>query len=236
MTHEGAARGTIAVRGRVVDRGGLAVDGVELNLYVVDPTKPAVRTWTRRTTSRRDGSFEFSGREDDRARLRLDASPRPDQPLRATENADVGDGDVVVVLAPGAGVVARVVDAFGAPLGGERWRLWLDSTLPGWPPRDRRAEYEARLAALDEDGPEFERFAALPESVGGAVPDDGRVAFAGLECGAYWVQLSRVDLERRRLVQSAVTVDGGDAAVVDGALVLNGAATIVEIGRAHGWT
>jgi hypothetical protein len=227
MTHEGAARRTIVVRGRVVDRGGLAVDGVELNLYVVDPAKPSARTWTRRTTSRRDGSFEFSGGNDDRARLRLDASPRPDQALRATQIEDVGDEDVVVVLQPGAGVVARVVDAFGAPLGGEKWRLWLDSTLPGWPPRDRREEYEARLAALDDDGPEFEKFAALPESAGGAVPDDGRVAFAGLERGAYWVQLSRVDPDRRRWTPCVVTVEGGDAEIVDGALVLNGAATIV---------
>jgi hypothetical protein len=124
-------------------------------------------------------------------------------------------------------VKGRVVDPSGAALGGARWRLWFDATLAGWPPHERREEYEKRLAALDGDCEEFEQFAALPGSVGGAVPDDGVFAFAGIERGAYWVQLSRVDPERRRCVPCAVTVERGDAEIVDGVLVVNGAATIV---------
>src|SRR6185295_2730574 len=222
-----AAHGVRAVRGRVVDADGRAVEGVELNLFSCD-SKSGARTRKGRTTSLADGSFEAIAEVGPWTRVVLDARPRPDQALRAADDVETDRfHDVEVRLARGAGVVVRTLDAEGGPLGGDDWRLWLDSTLPGWPPRDRRAEYDARLEALNGDSKEFEKFAALPGSVGGPVPADGRIAFGGLECGAYWVQLSRVFPERRRVVPSVVSVERGDADVVDGALVLNGAATVV---------
>jgi hypothetical protein len=226
MSHD-AARDMRTVRGRVVDGDGRAVDGVRLDLFTVDETKPGTRTWLRRTTTGADGSFEFDSSDDFR-RMRIDALPLPQHPLRAAENAELAaDGETVIVLPRGAGIRACVVDAAGLPIGGPTWRLWLDSTLPGWPPRDRREEYGARLAALDFDTVEFEEFAALPGSCGGVVANDGSIVFSGLECGSYWVQLSRVDPDRRRCVANTVVVESGEAEVVDGMLVLNGPATIV---------
>jgi len=222
-----AAREIRVVRGRVVDEAGRAIAGVELNLYSTPPGGRGPRTWRRRTTSGDDGAFVFPASDDDASDLVVDALPRPEQPLRSSRTAARADVENVVALAHGAGVVVRVVDSDGAPLGGEAWRLWLDATLPDWPPHDRRREYEERLARLEAGTPEWDRFAALPESAGVVVPAGGRAAIGGLECGVYWVQLSRMTEERRKIVACEVSVESGAAEIVGGALVLNGAATIV---------
>ncbi len=213
------------VRGRVVDADGRPVEGVELDLFGGDEKS---RAWVGRTTSGAGGAFAFEGAPEGAARLEIDALPRPDQALVSLRGHVVAvDEANVVAMSPGAGVRARVLDAAGAPLGGPSWRLWLDPTISGWPPRDRREEYAARLAAIETDPAEFERFASLPGSAGGEVSEGGVIALPGLECGAYWVQLSRVYPDRRRVVPSVVEVEAGQAEVSEGTLVLFGAAAVV---------